>query len=307
MSIDPDIAVMLDAIATARSKPFWEMTPAEVRAGVPIGTEVVRPDGIEVEDTQIAGPGGPLPIRIYRPAGNAPRRGVVFFHGGGWVICNLDTHDSLVAQMCALSDCVWVSVDYRLAPEAKFPAAFEDGLAATKWVAEHQAQLGIEGGLAVCGDSAGGGIAAAVCLAARDMTSPSIDFQLLVYPVLDTRFDTASYAENGENGLSREQMIWFLDHYLATDADPADWRVSPLRAPSLDGVPPALLVVAGNDVLRDEAHAYADRLRDAGVVVDVYDEPTGVHGFWSFPVPLATSSMTAAASALAGALSIPRN
>jgi len=259
-----------------------------------------------VRDLTADGPLGPIPLRVYRPAGvpaSTPLAVLVFFHGGGWVIGDLETHDVLCRQLTAGSGVSVVSVDYRLAPEHKFPAAVDDAWAATRWVVAHAGELAVDASrLAVGGDSAGGNLAAVVALLARDKGAPAIAVQVLIYPVTDLVGETRSYRDFAEGYLlTREGMRWFIAHYLTAEAEAADWRASPLRAQSLAGLPPALIVTAGFDPLRDEGEAYAERLRDAGVRVDSVCYGGMIHGF----VPMGRLLDTAgrAISLIAGSLS----
>ncbi|HUH36613.1 MAG TPA: alpha/beta hydrolase [Spongiibacteraceae bacterium] len=233
------------------------------------------------EDRRIPGPGGEIPLRIYTPAGTGPFPLLMFFHGGGFVICDLDSHDSTCRALCNEAQAVVVSVDYRLAPEHPYPAAPEDCFAATLWAAEHAASLHADSArLGVAGDSAGGCLAAVVAQMARDRNALSIGFQGLIYPVTHYAFDTASYRENGEGYfLTEASMRWFWDQYLQTPAAGAEAYASPLRAASLRGLPAAAVLTAGYDPLRDEGRAYADALRAAGVDVDYRCFDSQFHGF----------------------------
>jgi acetyl esterase len=235
-----------------------------------------------IEERRIPGPAGEIPLRVYTPDTRAPRPLLVFFHGGGWVIGTFETHDAVCRHLAKQSGGVVVAVDYRLAPEHKFPAAAEDCYAATKWAAENAAALGGDASrLAVGGDSAGGNLAAVVSLMARDRGGPKIAFQLLVYPVTNHAYDTASYRENADGYLlTKDSMVWFWNHYLRSERDGADPYASPLRAPSLAGLPPAMVVTAEFDPLRDEGEAYAERLRQAGVPVTVDRYDGLIHGFF---------------------------
>jgi acetyl esterase/lipase len=244
------------------------MPVAEARAGYAV-MATGRPPGPAVGDVRdgvLPGAAGPLAYRRYRPATPGPHPIVVYFHGGGWVLGGLDSDDPFCRDLCVRSDSVVVSVDYRHAPEARFPAAVDDGFAAVRWIAANAATLGGDTGrLAVCGWSAGGNIAAVVCQMARDAGGPDIAGQVLVTPVTDCDFGRESYVANGEGYvLTAAMMRWFWDHY----ADPAE-RVgaaaSPLRARDLSGLPPALVVTCEFDPLRDEGAAYARALADAGV------------------------------------------
>ncbi|MGH7277257.1 MAG: alpha/beta hydrolase, partial [Candidatus Rokuibacteriota bacterium] len=237
-----------------------------------------------VKDLTADGAPGPIPVRLYRPTGVPAATalpGLVFFHGGGWVIGDIETHDVLCRQLTAGAGISVVAVDYRLAPEHKFPAAIDDAWAATRWVAAHAAELGIDAGrLAVGGDSAGGNLAAVVALLARDQGGPSIALQALIYPVTDVGAESPSYSDFAEGFmLTRASMRWFTAHYLAARPDAVDWRASPLRTSSLAGVAPALVVTAGFDPLRDEGDAYARKLREAGVRVDAISYGGMIHGF----------------------------
>ncbi|MFD9032297.1 alpha/beta hydrolase [Streptomyces sp. NPDC059567] len=236
-----------------------------------------------VEDRTVPGPEGapPLPVRVYRPEGDArPRPTTVFFHGGGWVLCGLDTHDRTCRTLCRESGAVVVSVDYRLAPEARFPAPVEDAYAALLWAAAHIAELGGEpAALVVAGDSAGGNLAAAAALLARDRRGPALARQVLIYPATDMAGAHASYRTNGAGYyLTAAHMRWYRDHYLGPDGDPRHPLASPLRA-ELAGLPPAHVVTAGCDPLCDEGRAFAAALAAAGVEVTEDHHPGMFHSF----------------------------
>ena len=288
MPVHPQIQQVIDALAASDFGPVHAQSPAEARAQY---VRMVEARGIApapvgaVEDRSISGPGGDLPIRIYRPSLDAPTLpALVYFHGGGHVIGNLDTHDAVARNLCNGAGCIVVSVDYRLAPEHKFPAAAEDAFAALGWCAAHGAEIGIDPRrLAVGGDSAGGNLAAVAALMARDAGGPAIRLQVLVYPVTDYACDTVSYRtySDGYGMLEARSMRWFRDHYLRGEADRLDWRAAPLRAGDLGGVAPALVLTAQCDVLHDEGEAYARRLRSAGVEVDHRDIPGMIHGFFA--------------------------
>ncbi|WP_420031983.1 alpha/beta hydrolase fold domain-containing protein [Streptomyces sp. cg28] len=243
----------------------------------------------EVEDREIPGApdGPPIPVRIYRPEGDGtePVPVVVFFHGGGWVICGLDSHDNTARALCRDAGAVVVSVDYRLAPEHRFPAAVDDAYAAVLWVAAHAGELGADAGaLSVAGDSAGGNLAAVVAQVARDEGGPAIARQLLVYPATDARQKTGSFEENADGYfLTAAACAWFREQYLGPDGDPSHPRVSPLLAEELAGLPAAHIVTAGCDPLCDEGQAYARALKDAGVPVTESRFPGMFHGFFGFP------------------------
>jgi acetyl esterase/lipase len=226
------------------------------------------PDVGEIVDGTYPGPAGDLAYRLYRPPTEGPHPIVAYFHGGGWVLGNAISDDPLCRDLCVRSNAIIVSVDYRHAPEARFPAAIEDGYAATQWIADNTAALGgIPGQLAVCGWSAGGNIATVVCQLARDAGAPAIVGQCLLTPVTDLDMRTGSYQENAEGYvLTATLMQWFWDHYAA-ESDRSDPRASPLRAADLSGLPPAVVVTCEFDPLRDEGAAYAAALAAAGVPV----------------------------------------
>lgn len=256
---------------------------------------------VRVESREIPGPGGPLPIRIYRPDGPGPFGALVSCHGGGWVTGKLDSDEHKNHQLARLSGCAIVSVGYRLAPEHPFPAGAEDAYAATAWVAANAAALGLDAGrLGVGGSSSGGNLAAAVTLMARDRGGPALAFQLLVYPVCDADFERVSYRENGEGKVvSREQMQWFWDQYAPAPIDRGNAYLAPLRAPSLVGLPPALILTAEYDPLRDEGETYAQRLRSAGVAATSIRYDGCVHGFIALLVQHPTSQRAISDSAAA--------
>jgi len=237
-----------------------------------------------VDERKIRAYGRDIRVRIYDPDPDESLPGVVYFHGGGWVCGNLDTHDSVARALAARSETVVVSVDYRKAPEHKFPAAVEDAYEATKWVAENGTEIGAGDGLAVAGESAGGNLAAAVAQLANDadIGGPAIDHQLLFYPVTDHSFDTQSYETNREGYfLTRRAMVWFWNHYLRDDALAADGH-SPLASPlrgDLEGLPSTTLFTSGFDPLRDEGFRYAEKLADAGVEVDHTNYEDAIHDF----------------------------
>jgi acetyl esterase/lipase len=254
-----------------------------------------------VEDRAVPGPGGDVRVRVYTPVA-ANRNVVVYYHGGGWVIGDVDTHDRTTRRLARDTGATVVSVDYRCAPEHRFPAAADDAYAALVWAAEEYDPPK----LAVAGDSAGGNLSAVVALMARDRGSPRIDHQLLVYPVTDCTFDTDSYRENGtgEFFLSETHMRWFWDQYLGPDGDGGDPYASPLRAEDLSGLPPATVVTAELDPLRDEGEAYAAALAAAGVPVEHHRADGMFHGFFGVDelLPEAAPSVAWTVERLRGAL-----
>ncbi len=234
-----------------------------------------------VEDRSTPGPHGPIPIRIYRPDGTGPFPVLVYFHGGGWVVGNLETADVFCRAMTSGTGHVVVSVNYRHAPEHKFPIAADDSFAATQWVATHAATFhGDAARLIVSGTSAGGNLAAVVGLMARDRGGPALMSQLLIVPVIDYNFETSSYRKNADGyGLTADAMRWYWKQYLRGDDDGRHPYASPLRAQSLRGLPPALVVTAEFDPLHDEGEAYATRLRAEGVPTTLWRREGMIHGF----------------------------
>jgi acetyl esterase len=281
---DPEL---VEALRTREHElPTHTLSPEAARAQrrgrhVPPGK---ADDVARVRDLGIEGPGGNVPVRIYEPGdtGTGPRPAVVYFHGGGWVVGSLDSHDPLCRALANAAGAVVVSVDYRLAPEHAFPAAAEDAYAATAWVTARAAELGVDPErVTVAGDSAGGNLAAAVSLVARDRGGPDIAYQLPIYPVIDHTLDYDSYPENAEWGPSSEAMGWFWEQYLARDVDAYNPYAAPLWARSLADLPPATVVTAGFDTLRDEGVAYAERLESAGVETTLRHYERMTHGFMS--------------------------
>jgi len=282
MPLDPQAQALLDVMPPI---PDFESLGVEgARAAMDQGAmaEGEVEDVARVEDRLVPGPAGDVPVRIYWPEGEGPHPGLVFFHGGGFVIGSVDTHDGSCRSLCRQASCVVVSVDYRLAPEHPFPAAPEDCYAATCWVAENAARIGVDPTrLAVGGDSAGGNLAAVVSLMAREREGPALCFQLLIYPVTDCSFDTLSYRENAEGYfLTRDHMKWFWRQYLKDPGDGVHPHASPMRAEDLAGLPPALCVTAEFDPLRDEGEAYTERLRAAGVGATLSRYDGMFHGFF---------------------------
>jgi acetyl esterase len=260
----------------------WDVPVEEARRAIDDETlEVFGPvdEVAHVEDRVLDGPGGPLRVRLYRPEAAGPLPALVYFHGGGWVVGSLDSHDPLCRAIAARAPSLVVSVDYRLAPESRFPAAVEDAWAATAWVAEQAAGLGGDAGrLAVGGDSAGGNLAAVVAIRARDRGLP-LALQVLIYPVIDHDLDSPGYARHGDGlNLTRAKMAWYWRQYVDA-ADPAQPEASPLRAADLAGVAPALVQTAEYDPLVHEGEEYARRLEAAGVPVALTRYERQIHGF----------------------------
>jgi acetyl esterase len=308
MTLQPEIEALLARMAAAGNPPLEQQSVAEARRLHAAGAATLHGPPVPVAaaaDRTIPGPAGDLRVRVYTPYGEPPFPIVVWFHGGGWVVGTLDTFDPICRALAAAVPAVVVAVDYRLAPEHRFPAAVEDCYAATLWASRNAAALGgAQQRLAVAGDSAGGNLAAVVALGARDRGGPAIAFQLLICPVMDAAMDTASYREKADGYyLTAAGMRWYWDHYLG-GADGAAPDASPLRAAFLGGLPPALVITAEHDPLRDEGEAYAARLRDAGVPAAVSRYPGVVHGFyrWRAVTPAADAAIQEAAAAVRAAL-----
>jgi acetyl esterase len=284
MPLDTQADAWLKGLRESGLPPLNEMPVDQARATYKavVADCALKPEPVaNIVDKTIPGSGGDIPVRIYTPEGNGLFPILVYFHGGGWVIGDLEVVHGLCTVLANRAHAVVVSVDYRLAPEHPFPAAVEDCYAATRWVADNTALLnGDVERIAVAGDSAGANLAAVVSLMARDQGYPPLLYQLLIYPATDVRYDTPSYRENGDDYfLTTDLMRWFHRHYLTGPGAADDWRASPLRAPNLSGLPPAHVITAEFDPLRDEGEAYAARLRDAGVEATVERYSGQIHAF----------------------------
>src|SRR5580658_7531038 len=302
MPLDPALAALLAQMPPLDADQTVEQMRSMTAGGSVLGTG--GDQSVGAVDRTIPGPAGDIPVRVYTPAGQAgPRPLVVFYHGGGWVICGLDTHDAVCRDLAAGTGAVVLSVDYRLAPEHRFPAAVDDSWAALQWAHEHAGDLGADGTrLAVAGDSAGGNLAAVMALMARDHDLP-LRFQLLVYPATDFTQRRPSRDENGEGYmLTDASMAWFEGHYAP---DRTDWRASPLLAADHQGVAPALVLTCEYDPLRDEGMDYAATLEKAGVAASARCYDGMIHGAFSMvaAVPAAQALMDDACVALRQALS----
>ena len=286
MPVDPQVASFLQRIVELNAPPIYTLSPAQARLTVPQIPPPVE-DVDYAEDRQIPGPHGEIPVRIYtplaavKPAGSGPLPLMVFFHGGGWMLGELKDYESLMRTFANAFGCIAVSVGYRLSPEHKFPAGLEDCFAATAWAAAHASSLGADPGkLIVCGDSAGANLATAVSLIARDNHGPAIAQQLLIYPVTDCNFETQSYQDNATGFmLTQAAMRWFWDAYLPDPSAASHPYAAPLQAPDLSDLPPAHVITAEFDPLRDEGEAYAERLQEAGVPVTFKRYNGMIHGF----------------------------
>jgi acetyl esterase len=283
LALDPQVKIILEEAAALGLPAYQDLSPTEARKQMLAQSPAVQTtlSVKKVVDRKIPGPAGDIPIRLYYPAGDAPFATLVYFHGGGWVIGDLDTHHAFCHALAKTSECLVVAVDYRLAPEHRYPAAVEDAYAATQWVAENSELIQADPDrFAVCGDSAGGHLAAVVSLMARDRKGPRIDLQILIYPITDCCFDTPSYEENREGYmLTRDLMKWFWNHFINAESEADDPYVSPLRAKNFSNLPPALILTAEYDPLRDEGEAYGKKLQEAGVNLTLTRYPGMIHAF----------------------------
>lgn len=301
--LDPEVAALLSEVQETMSVAHT-LTATEVRNAFHEARST--PENIsqmhDIKNIFIPSKHAKIPARIYKPTTDNNLPVLVWFHGGGWVLGDLDSADFTCRELASLSQCIVVSVDYRLAPESPFPAAYNDCLEAVKWTVNNASSLGgDEHNIAVGGDSAGGNLAACVCLATRDLNL-KIKFQLLIYPVIETDFNNTSYTENADGYfLTRNMMIWFWDHYVPDTVMRKDPRVAPLNAPLKD-LPQAWLLTAGFDPLRDEGVKYAAELAKAGVPVKTAQVTDTVHGFFTMPIKCGAKARAAAAQQLRQAM-----
>ena len=306
MALDAILKGLLQQMAENPVPKLWEIPAVQGREMFRMMMSTMEPPAVpigKIENITMPGPAGPLKLRIYTPVaeGADALPAIVYFHGGGWVIGDLDTHDALCRTLANEVGARVIAVDYRLAPEHKFPAAADDSYAAVKWVEANASELGVDANrIAVAGDSAGGNLSAVVCLMAKQKGGPRIIYQLLIYPVTQWKAPTGSMDSFAEGYfLEKKGMHWFFDQY-ASGSDPNDWRLSPLAAPDVTGLPRAYVVTAGFDPLRDEGKAFADKLNRAGVAAVYVDYPGMIHGFFTMSavVPTAKIAISDAAKAL---------
>jgi len=311
MALDPLMKAFLDQMALQPVPKMWELPAPDARAAFAALMQLAGPKDVpvgKVVNLKAQGPRGEIPLRSYTPvaSGGEPLPTLVFYHGGGFVIGDLDTHDGLCRMFANEAAVRVIAVDYRLAPEHKFPAAVEDAYAALEWIEANASELGVDANrLAVGGDSAGGGLSAVVAQMAKEKAGPKLAYQMLLFPVTQVGGDTRSMRDRAAGFfLEKATLDWFFNHYLDRNADRADTRMSPLLAKDLSGLPPAYVMVAGFDPLHDEGVAYAEKLRAAGVSVTVADYPDLVHDFIYLQavLPQAGEAVRAASAALRGAL-----
>ena len=288
MALDPQAKEVLDQMAAEGLPATHTLPHEEARANGLARPRAAGPEVTRVEDRTIPGVDSNIPVRIYTPEGSGPFPALAWYHGGGWVLGNLETGDATARHLALGAGCVVVSVDYRLAPEAKFPGAAEDCFSATRWVAQNASSINVDPSkIAVGGDSAGGNLAAVVPLMAKDRGSPALALQILVYPITARDFTTDSYRQNADGyGLTLDGMRWFWDHYVSSDEDASNPYAAPLVAKDLSGLPPALVITAEFDPLRDEGEAYARRLQQAGVPTACSRYDGMIHGFFAMSAVL---------------------
>ncbi len=277
------IQALLDQTAAQNAPPLASQGVDLVRQGYVAARGFLseKPDVAQVEDRMLPGPAGEIPVRIYKPAGQAPYPILVYYHGGGWVIGDLETHDGISRAFANAAGCIVVSVDYRLAPEHKYPAAVDDAFAALNWVADHAAEFdGDAMRIAAGGESAGANLTAVIAQLAKEAGGPTLAYQILAYPVTNLAFDTKSYEENADGYfLTTESMRWFWGLYLNDESEGSDSKASPLLKDDVSGLPPGIVIAPEFDPLRDEGEAYGKRLQEAGVDFEVWRAEGMIHDF----------------------------
>ena len=284
MALDSATLKLLEQMAEGGGKPLHESTPDEARTLGSMFAELAGPgpEMQRVEERTIEGQRGKATLWIFVPI-EKPRGVLVYYHGGGWVIGSIDESDTVARKLAERTSCAVVLVEYRLAPEHRYPTAVDDSYAALEWVGKHLSDIaGQEVPLIVAGDSAGGNLAAVIAIRARDRNGPPIALQVLIYPVTDADFDRPSYIDpENELLLTRDAMIWFWDHYVPESSRRTEPDTSPFHTENLSGLPPAVILTAEHDVLRDEGEAYAGRLKDANVPTDLKRYVGQMHGFFT--------------------------
>jgi acetyl esterase len=302
MPVDPQAQVVMDQMEALGLPPVHTISPALARVNARARLRSPGPTVAKVEDYLVPGHAGDITARIYTPEGTGPFPLLVWFHGGGWVFGDLESADPIARNLAVGAGCVVASVDYRLAPDTKFPGPIEDCYVATQWLTDNATNVNADPNMvAVGGDSAGGNLAAAVCLMARDRSGPSLVFQLLVYPVIDVDFTTSSYQENADGYLlTKDSMVWFWNHYLTGTIDATNPYAVPAKANDLNDLPSAMVITAEYDPLRDEGESYARRLKESQVPTDYVCYEGMVHGFFAMSALIDTSkrAVTDASSAL---------
>ena len=293
MAIDLGTAGLLEQMAAGGGKPLHESTPEEARAfGEALGAMAgPAPAMARVQEHVVAVTDGEVPVRVLVPL-DSPAGVIVYYHGGGWVIGTIDEFDTIARKLAERTSCAVVLVDYRLAPEHRYPTAVDDSYAALEWVSAHMDEIaGADVPLMVAGDSAGGNIAAVMAVRARDRNGPSLDLQVLIYPVTDADFERKSYVDpENQLLLTRDAMIWFWDHYVPDASRRSEPDASPLQTPDLSGLPPAVVLTAEYDPLRDEGEAYARKLEEHGVDVSYRQFDGQIHGFFTLLQALPASA-----------------
>ncbi|MCH8162448.1 MAG: alpha/beta hydrolase [Chloroflexi bacterium] len=283
MPLHPAVKTLLDQVAAQNSGTLSDQGVEMVREGYVVARGFLseKPDIANVEDRAIPGPAGDIPVRIYTPAGQGPYPILVYYHGGGWVIGSIETHDGISRAYANAAGCIVVNVDYRLAPEHKFPAAADDAFAALNWVADHAVEFdGDPSRIAVGGESAGANLAAVVAQLATEAGGPALAYQILAYPVTNLAFDTESYETNADGYfLTQESMRWFWSLYLNDESEGADPKASPLLREDVSGLAPGIVIAPEFDPLRDEGIAYGKRLQGAGVDFEVWVADGMIHEF----------------------------
>lgn len=315
--LHPQARALLELLEKQGLPPVHSLSPARARVSYHERRALTQPQPLpvaQVQALQAPGPAGPIALRLYRPVRPVPPDtrllpALVYFHGGGWVVGDLDTHDILCRELANRAGCAVVSADYRLAPEHRFPAAVDDCVAATRWVQRNATELFLDPSrIAVGGDSAGGNLAAVVAIALRDCAEPALAYQLLIYPATDMRRGAPSHTTNASGYLlTRESITYYHDHYIAEPAQDLDWRASPLLHPDLSRLPPALVLTAGFDPLRDEALQYAQGLSEAGNRATSVCFERQIHGFITMGrvIDEANSAVALCAAELREALVLP--